>query len=121
MAAEPKPVSLDECRHALDMLIGDGITYSEGETTQGKVRFLLSPGDIFVSIENDKLRCQDVKILSKLSEIILGLRMDAGQPEEKMPTCESCPPTEEEECELSNPEVLIYKQHGGNNFYGLLQ
>jgi len=68
------PVSESELKKALDMLcIADGKEFSEGED-QGKKRFLLSPGDIIVRLEEGRIICDSQATHEKIAEIIMDLR-----------------------------------------------
>ena len=68
------PVSESELKKALEMLcVADGLTKSEGED-QGKKRYLLSPGDIIVRLEEGRIICDSQTIHEKVAEIIMDLR-----------------------------------------------
>ena len=68
------PVTESELKKALDMLcVADGKQVSEGED-QGKKRYLLSPGDIIVRLEEGRIVTDSQSTYEKLCEILIEMR-----------------------------------------------
>lgn len=84
-----RPVSEEEFKKALGMYcVGSGLTPSEGED-HGVKRFLLSPGDIIVRLEEGRIMTDSVATYEKISEIIMEMRQAepaSGPRQEDRPT-----------------------------------
>ncbi len=75
-------VSEAEFKQALGMLcVAEGLTASEGEDN-GKKRYLLSPGDIIVRLEEGRIICDSQAIYEKVAELIMELRETAAAPQD---------------------------------------
>lgn len=69
-----RPITDEEFRKALDMYcVASGITASEGED-HGQKRFLLSPGDITVRLEDGKIVTTSQSTYEKISELVMEMR-----------------------------------------------
>lgn len=85
------PVTESELKKALDMLcVADGKQVSEGED-QGKKRYLLSPGDIIVRLEEGRIICDSQAIYEKVAEIVMDLRQSERPREPSAPKQEDRP------------------------------
>ena len=68
------PVTESELKKALEMLcVADGKQVSEGED-QGKKRYLLSPGDIIVRLEEGRIVTDSQSTYEKLCETLMEMR-----------------------------------------------
>jgi len=69
-----RPVSEAEFRKAMELYcVSSGVIASEGED-QGKKRFLLSPGDIIVRLEEGRIITDSQSTFEKLAEILMDMR-----------------------------------------------
>ena len=69
-----RPVSEAEFRKAMELYcISSGVIASEGED-QGKKRFLLSPGDIIVRLEEGRIITDSQSTYEKLAEVLMDMR-----------------------------------------------
>jgi len=85
------PVTESELKKALEMLcVADGKQFSEGED-QGKKRYLLSPGDIIVRLEEGRIVTDSQNTYEKLCETLMEMR----GAESKQPPKDSGRKTEE--------------------------
>ncbi len=78
-----RPISEDEFRKALDLYcVGSGVTASEGED-HGLKRFLLSPGDIIVRLEEGRIITDSQSTFEKISEILMEVRLEEAPPSDE--------------------------------------
>jgi len=69
-----RPVSEAEFRKAMELYcVSSGVIASEGED-QGKKRFLLSPGDIIVRLEEGRIITDSQSTYEKLAEVLMDMR-----------------------------------------------
>jgi len=69
-----RPIQPEELQKAIELYcVGSGVTASEGED-HGQKRYLLSPGDIVVRLEDGRIITDSQSTYEKLCEILMDLR-----------------------------------------------
>ena len=77
------PVTESELKKALEMLcVADGKKFSEGED-EGKKRYLLSPGDIIVRLEEGRIVTDSQSTYEKLCETLMEMRSTENKQQPK--------------------------------------